>query len=69
MHLGEIAADTYQVREMRIKIEDIQIWFVIGAIVISIFLFWAGALAYAYVADDLTPTPADERSMPPPKSY
>jgi uncharacterized membrane protein len=51
------------------KIRETQIWFVIGIIVVSLLLFWAGALGYAYVADDLGPKPADERSVPPPRSH
>jgi hypothetical protein len=51
------------------KVKDKQIWLVIVVISISFFLFWAGALVYAYVVDDLSPTPADERSVPVPRSY
>ena len=51
------------------KITQKQIWPVIGVIIITFLLFWAGALVYAYVADDLSPIPADERSVPAPRSY
>jgi uncharacterized membrane protein len=53
----------------RMKIRETQIWFVVGIIVVALLLFWVGAVVYAYVADDLSATPADERSMPPPRSY
>ncbi len=51
------------------KIKDIQIWPVIAVISVTLILFWAGALVYAYVADDRSPAPADERSVPAPRSY
>ena len=51
------------------KIEDTKIWSVIVVISIALLLFWASALVYAYVADDRSPRPADERSVPAPRSY
>jgi len=56
-------------RTVEMKITQKQIWPVIGVIIITFLLFWAGALVYAYVADDLSPIPADERSVPAPRSY
>ena len=51
------------------KVGDTKIWSVIVVITIALLLFWAGALVYAYVADDRSPMPADERSVPAPKPY
>ena len=48
---------------------EIQIWPVLGVTIIALLLFWAGALVFAYVADDLSPAPADERSVRAPKPY
>ena len=56
-------------RTLEMKIKDIQIWSVIAVISIALLLFWAGALVYTYVADDRSPAPADERSVPAPRSY
>jgi hypothetical protein len=50
-------------------IEDERFWLVVVVIVLSVFLFWSTALVYAYWADDITATPADERSVPAPQSY
>jgi hypothetical protein len=38
----------------RLKIEtrEERIWLLIGIISIALFLFWAGALVYAYLGDD-----------------
>jgi hypothetical protein len=52
---------------LKMKIKDSRIWVVIVITVIALSLFWAGALVYAYVVDDVSPTPADEMSMPAPK--
>jgi hypothetical protein len=73
---------TYQAREsltqrtqwnltgrLKMKIEDTQIWSVIAVVSIVLLLFWAGAMVYGYLADDRSPTPADERSVPAPRSY
>jgi hypothetical protein len=51
------------------KTKDIQIWSVIAVMSIALLFFWAGALVYSYVADDQSPAPADERSVPAPRSY
>ena len=56
-------------RRLRLTTKDMRIWIVIGVILLSILLFWAGALVYAYVADDRSPKPADESSVPAPRSY
>ena len=49
--------------------KNTRIWVVIVVIVITLFLFWAGALVYAYVVDDLGPMPGDATSGPAPSSY
>ena len=49
--------------------KDRRIWVVIVVIVITLSLFWAGALVYAYVLDDLGPSPGDATSGPGPRSY
>ena len=46
-----------------------RIWLLIGTVSIALFLFWAGALVYAYLGDDRGPAPADERSVPAPRAY
>ncbi len=51
------------------KISDTPIWSVIAVITIALLLFWFGALVYSYLADDWSPKPADERSVPAPRSY
>jgi hypothetical protein len=56
-------------RRLRTTTKDTPIWSVIGVTIITLFLFWAGALVYAYLADDRSPMPADERSVPAPRSY
>jgi hypothetical protein len=56
-------------RMLEMKIRDVQIWTVIAVISIALPLSWASALVYAYVADDRSPAPADERSVPVPRSY
>lgn len=56
-------------RRLRLTTKDMRIWIVIGVILLSILLFWAGALVYSYFADDRSPMPADERSVPAPRSY
>ena len=56
-------------RRLRMTTKDTRIWSVIGITIIALFLFWAGALVYAYVADDRSQLPADERSVPAPRSY
>lgn len=48
---------------------DMRIWSVIAIIIVSILLFWASAFVYAYVFDDRSTAPADERSVPAPRSY
>jgi hypothetical protein len=53
-------------RRLRVQME---FWPVIAVAIIAFVLFWAGVLVYAYVADDLNSRPADERSMPGPRSY
>ncbi|HBB87239.1 MAG TPA: hypothetical protein DC047_06455 [Blastocatellia bacterium] len=73
---------TYQVKDSdwgvvmkfltgRLKREagDMRIWSVITIIILSLLLFWAAALAYAYVADDRGAAPANERTVPAPRSY
>ena len=54
---------------LKMKIDDTKIWSVIVVISIALLLFWAGALVYAYIADDRIAMQADERSVPAPKSY
>jgi len=49
--------------------KNTRIWVVIVVIVITLFLFWAGALVYAYVVDDLGPMPGDATSGPAQSSY
>ncbi len=56
-------------RRSRMKTKDTRFWSLIAVIIISLLLFWAGATLYAYLADDVSPTPGDERSVPVPKSY
>jgi hypothetical protein len=56
-------------RRLRMKTKDTPIWLVIGVSIIALLLFWASALVYTYVADDRSPMPADERSVPAPRSY
>jgi H+/Cl- antiporter ClcA len=55
----------------RLKMEtrEERIWLLIGTVSIALFLFWAGALVYAYLGDDRGPAPADERSVPAPRAY
>jgi hypothetical protein len=54
---------------LSMEARDMRIWSVIAIIILSFLLFWAGALAYAYVFDDRSTAPADERSVPAPRSY
>jgi hypothetical protein len=54
---------------LRMKTKDKRVWSVIGVIIIALFLFWAGAQVYAYIADDRSATPADERSVPAARTY
>lgn len=54
---------------LSMEARDMRIWSVIAIIIVSILLFWASALAYSYVADDRSAAPADERSVPAPRSY
>jgi hypothetical protein len=54
---------------LRMKTKDSRIGVVIVITVITLFLLWAGALVYAYIADDRSDMPADERSVPAPRSY
>jgi hypothetical protein len=56
-------------RRSRMTTKDTRTWVVIGVILLSILLFWGAALVSAYLADDVSPTPADERSVPAPRSY
>jgi hypothetical protein len=49
--------------------EDARIWSVIAIVILSFLSFWASAVAYAYIADDRSAAPADERSVPAPRSY
>lgn len=56
-------------RLARGQIRDMRFWVVVVVVIISFFLFWSTALIYAYVADDLSLSPADERSVPAPRSY
>ena len=49
--------------------KNTRIWLMIVVIVITLFLFWAGALVYAYVVDDLGPMPGDATSGPAPSPY
>jgi hypothetical protein len=37
--------------------------------IIALLLFWAAAPVYAYLADDRSSMPADERSVPAPMSH
>jgi hypothetical protein len=54
---------------LSMEARDMRIWSVSAIIIMSLLLFWAAALAYAYVADDRSAAPADERSVPAPRSY
>ena len=54
---------------LKLKTKGTPIWVVIMVISIALLLFWAGALVYAYVADDRSTMPADERSVPVPRPY
>lgn len=56
-------------RRLKMEAKDTRIWSVIVVIIIAILLFWVGTLVYAYLADDVSPTPANERSVPAPRSY
>jgi hypothetical protein len=56
-------------RRLGMKTKDTPVWIVFGVIILAPVLFWASALVYAYVADDRSPAPADERSVPAPRSY
>lgn len=56
-------------RRLRMTTKDTRIWTVIGVLILAILLFWAGALVYAFLADDVSPTPANERSVPAARSY
>lgn len=56
-------------RLSREEIKDSRFWVVVAVIILSLFLFWAGALVYAYVKDDLSTMPADESSVPAPQPY
>jgi len=51
------------------EIEGTRFWSLAVVMIISLLLFWAGTLVYAYIADDRSAMPADERSVPPPRSY
>ena len=51
------------------KIKDMRFWVVVAVTIVALFLFWSGALVYAYVADDRSQLPADERSVPAPRAY
>jgi hypothetical protein len=55
--------------QLKMEAGDVRIWSVIAIIIISLLLFWASALGYAYVADDRRAAPADDRSVPAPRSY
>ena len=54
---------------LKMKTDETQIRSLISVISIAVLLFWAGAVVYAYVADDRSAAPADERSVPAPRSY
>lgn len=56
-------------RLLRMTTKDTRIWSVIGITIVALLLLWASALVYVYVADDRSPMPADERSVPAPRSY
>ena len=47
---------------------EIQIWPVLGVTIIALLLFWAGALVFAYVADDLSPAPRGRAECAGPKA-
>jgi hypothetical protein len=75
---GEMINGGYQTRVFNLgdlmkllnaKTRDLRVWSVIAVIILAILLFWAGALVYAYLDDDVNPTPPDQRSMPAPRSY
>ncbi len=53
---------------LKIKTKDTRIWSVIAVTIIALPLFWAGAALSTYLADDVSPRPADERSVPSPRS-
>jgi hypothetical protein len=54
---------------LKMKTRGTPIWSVIVVTIMALLLFWAGALVYAYEADDRSPAPADERSVPASRSY
>lgn len=56
-------------RRLRMTTKDTRIWSVIGITIVALLLIWVGSLVYAYWADDVGPTPADERSVPASRSY
>jgi hypothetical protein len=59
----------FLIGRLRMKAWDTRIWSVIAVIIISLLLFWTAALVYAYVAGDRSAEPADERSLPAPRSH
>ncbi|HKB68676.1 MAG TPA: hypothetical protein VKC61_22635 [Pyrinomonadaceae bacterium] len=56
-------------RRLSMTTKDTRVWSVIGLAIVAFLLLWAGSLVFAYWADDINPTPADERSMPTPRLY
>jgi hypothetical protein len=56
-------------RRLRMTTKDTRIWSVIGLTIVALLLLWVGSLVYAYIADDRSQLPVDERSVPAPRSY
>lgn len=46
-----------------------QVLYVTAIIVIMCLLLWIASLFFVYVADDWSSPPADERSIPAPRTY
>lgn len=43
--------------------------FILAAVIVLSLLFWGTMLLYGYWADDVSPQPADESSVPAPQTY
>jgi hypothetical protein len=63
------AAMNFLARRLRLQTKDTRVWIVMGGIILAVLVFWGAAMVYAYLADDVSATPADERSVPAPKAY
>jgi len=56
-------------RRLNMTTKDTRVWSVTGLAIAALLLLWAGSLVFAYWADDINPMPADERSVPAPRSF